>query len=166
MRFVRYAILVLIASFAIGPALEAADSDGGGAPFALQWGMSVAQAQGLGVMLTKDSHKGFGASYVATNLPKMIGDVRAVLLSFGFDDKLWRVVAISKDFPNDPYGSAVQRRYEELAGDLAQKYGSGKKESGTSDEFYADPKHFVYAIQSGNAWYYIQNTKLLQSTSS
>jgi hypothetical protein len=155
MRSIRYAAFVIIVSLAMTTALRAvAEDDSSAAPFGLQWGMSSAQARANGVVLTEDAHKNYGVTYLATTLPKMIADVQTILLSFGFDDKLWRVVAVSKNFSNDPYGSAVQKRYDELAGELTEKYGGGETKSGTSDEFYGDPKNFVYAIQSGNAWHY------------
>ncbi len=155
MRSMRYAALAVIVSLAVMTTSEViAEDDSGAAPFGLQWGVTSAQARVLGAVLTEDTHKNYGVTYIATKLPKMIADVQTVLLSFGFDDKLWRVVAISKDFPNDPYGSAVQKRYGELSAELSEKYGRGEKENGASDEFYSDPKNFVYAIQSGNAWSY------------
>lgn len=155
MRSIRYVAFAVIASLAMMTTSRAvAADDNGAAPFGLQWGMPSSQARAIGVSLTEDSHKNYGATYIATTLPKMIADVQTVLLSFGFNDNLWRVVAISKDFPNDPYGSAVQRRYGDLAAELAEKYGRGANESGASDVFYRDPKLFVYSIQSGNAWCY------------
>lgn len=155
MRSIRYVTVAVIASLAVMTLSRAvAKDDSDAAPFGLQWGMSSTQARAIGVVLTEDGHKNYGVTYIATKLPKMIADVQSVLLSFGFDDKLWRIVAISKDFPNDPYGSAVQKRYSELAAELAEKYGRGAKESGESDQFFSDPKNFVYAIQSGNAWRY------------
>ncbi len=164
MRSLRYVAVAVIASLAVMTlSRAAAKDDSGAAPFGLQWGMSSAQARAIEIVLTEDPHKNYGVTYIATKLPKVIADVRAVLLSFGFDDKLWRVAAISKDFSNDPYGSAVQKRYDELAAELTEKYGRGETESGASDEFYSDPKNFVYAIQSGNAWHYTNyNTDLIR----
>lgn len=152
LRYATFAVMVLLALTSVSRAVTKDDSSA--APFGLQWGMSSAQARAIGVVLTENDHKDYGITYIATKLPKMIADVQTVVLSFGFDDKLWRVAAVSKDFPNDPYGSAVQKRCRELAAELAEKYGGGEKESGVSGEFYSDPKNFVYAIQSGNAWHY------------
>jgi hypothetical protein len=159
-RYVAAAIIISLAMMTASRAL--AEDNRGAAPFGLQWGMSSAQARAIGVVLTEDTHKNYGITYIATKLPKIIADIQTVLLSFGFDDKLWRIVAVSKDFSNDPYGAAVQKRYDELATELSEKYGRGDTESGASDEFFSDPKNFVYAIQSGNAWRYTNyNTSLL-----
>jgi len=97
------------------------------APFGLEWGMSTAQVKGLGVDLAERPEKEFGQTYTATKVPKILSDVALVVLSFGYDDKLWRIVAVSKNFDNDPYGSAVQSRYDELARLLGEKYGPGKQ---------------------------------------
>jgi hypothetical protein len=163
-RSIRHVAFAIIVSLVVIPALQArAEDNSDAAPFGLRWGMSSAQARAIGVVLTEDTHKNYGLTYMVTKLPKIIADVQTVLLSFGFDDKLWRVVAVSKEFSNDPYGSAVQKRYDELAAELAEKYGRGEAKSGASDEFYRDPKNFVYAIQSGNAWHYTNyNTNLIR----
>lgn len=164
MRSGRHMAFAIIVSLTLISALQAlAEENSDAAPFGLQWGMSSAQTRAIGVVLTEDTRKNYGLTYMATKLPKMIADVQTVLLSFGFDDKLWRVVAVSKEFSNDPYGFTVQKRYDELAAELAEKYGRGEVESGASDEFYRDPTNFVYAIQSGHAWHYTNyNNKLIK----
>ena len=69
----------------------------------------------------------------------------------------------SKAFTNDPYGSAVRNRYDELSNELAEKYGHGEQNHHTGEGFYAKSDNFVYALSTGNAWYYTNyTTKLLQ----
>lgn len=81
------------------------------AQFGLEWGMSSAQVRAMGVELQSrtDDVKDFGFSFSAIKLPKILADAEMVLLSFGFDDKLWRIATVSRSFPNDPYGNAVKK---------------------------------------------------------
>jgi hypothetical protein len=125
-----------------------------GAPFGLLWGMSAAQLKGLGVGLGERTEKDFGRSYSATKLPKMISDVSAVFVSFGYDDKLWRIAAVSRDFPNDPYGVAVQSRYDELVRVLGEKYGSGKQTRLQDSSLFTRPQDFLMGIQAGRTLVY------------
>jgi hypothetical protein len=67
------------------------------APFGLSWGMSAAEVRALGAELSEPKESDFGLSYTATKLPKVLTDVEAIYLSFGYDDKLWRVAAIRKE---------------------------------------------------------------------
>ena len=84
------------------------------APFGLKWGMSAADAKASGIKLSDLDEKKFGVSYRAADLPKIIPDADLVALSFGFQDKLWRIVVIGQNVMNDPYGSTVKARYSEL----------------------------------------------------
>ena len=124
----------------------------GEAPLGLIWGMSFQQVQALGISLSASSDQSFGKSYSATNLPKVIGDAELVLLAFGHDDKLWRIAMAGASVKNDPYGSSVKRRYEELSGALAEKYGKGKQEHFAARAY--ETEHFVMGIKGGNNWWY------------
>jgi hypothetical protein len=139
----------------------AVEQDHDAAPFGLEWGMSSTHVRALGVEIKDSPLKDYGSSYAATKLPKVIADIDAVVLSFGFDDKLWRIAAVSKPFANDPYGSAVRKRYDELASELAEKYGSGEQHHQLGQGFYGKADTFVYALQTGNAWYYTNYTTSL-----
>jgi hypothetical protein len=124
------------------------------APLGLQWGMSSMQVRELGVDLKDFPFKDYGTSYTASKLPKVIADTETVVLSFGFDDRLWRIAMRSKAFTNDPYGSAVRDRYDELSNELAEKYGHGEQNHHTGEGFYAKADNFVFALSTGKAWYY------------
>jgi hypothetical protein len=129
-----------------------------GAPLGLEWGLSTAQVRALGVDLKDVPLKDYGSSYAAARLPKIIADTETVLLSFGFDDKLWRIVMVSKAFTNDPYGSAVRSRYDELSNELAEKYGRGEQHHQPGEGVYAEADKFVAALHMGNTWYYTNYT--------
>jgi len=91
---------------------------------------------------------------VATKLPKSISGQELTLLSFGHDNKLWRIIAISTPYENDPYGNAAKDRYEELSKALAEKYGKGRVSERFGERFYSEPKNFVYGISQGESvWF-------------
>jgi hypothetical protein len=98
---------------------------GNEAPFGLTWGMSASEVKALGVELSDFPQSDWGHSFSATKLPKVLGDAEMVVLSFGFNDKLWRIAAVSRSFENDPAGVATMARYNELDKILADKYGKG-----------------------------------------
>jgi hypothetical protein len=94
-----------------------------GAPLGLVWGNSSSDARARGIELTEYSDSKFGKSFNANKFEKAIADQDQVLLSFGFNDKLWRITIVSREFSNDPFGSAVTARYNELVSVLSEKYG-------------------------------------------
>ena len=124
----------------------------GEAPFGLTWGMSALQPQAQGISLSDSPDQTYGKSYSATNLPKVITDAELVFLAFGHDDKLWRIAVASTSIKNDPYGSSIKRRYDELANALGEKYGKGKQEHFAARGY--DTEHFVMGIKGGNNWWY------------
>lgn len=122
------------------------------APFGLTWGMSAEQVQAQGVTITEIPEQKFGKSFAAKSLPKVIGDTELVHLSFGNDNKLWRIAAVSKSTKDDPYGSAIKLRYDDLAAALAEKYGRGTQEHFAAK--FHEHEHFVMGIKSGDNWWY------------
>ena len=140
--------LVLTASFlASAPCL--ADEK---APFGLSWGLSKKQVEALGVKLDESSDDANGKSFGAKSLPKVLSDISAVLLSFGFNDKLFRVAAASETIKNEPYGTKIKRRYEALKNILTKKYGPGETRHSVGKHY--EGKNFLFGIKSGNSWYY------------
>ncbi|MGE5779463.1 MAG: hypothetical protein ACM30D_09165 [Hyphomicrobiales bacterium] len=124
------------------------------APFGLTWGMSAAEVRALGAELSEAKESDFGVSYTATKLPKVLTDVETVLLSFGYNDELWRVVVVSRDFSNDPYGGALRQRYDELSRVLAEKYGRGTQFHRDDPNPYMGADDFLMAVHMGRAWHY------------
>jgi hypothetical protein len=122
-----------------------------GAPFGLSWGTSAAEVRAVGAALSEPKESDFGISYTATKLPKVLTDVETVHLSFGYDDKLWRVFVVSRDFSNDPYGGALRQRYDELSRVLAEKYGRGTQFHRDDPNPYMGADDFLMAVHMGRA---------------
>ena len=124
------------------------------APFDLPWGASTNQIRALGVELKEAPWSDFGQSYFATNVPRTLSDQEFALISFGYDNKLWRIVAMSRSFPTDPSGSLVKRRYKELSATLAEKYGSPLATHLLGDSIYKKSQYFLAGIHGGqSSWY-------------
>jgi hypothetical protein len=117
-------------------------------PFGLTWGVTRAEVEGLGVQLSEISQdNGWGKAFTAHNLPKALGDMESAVLAFGYDDKLWRVGAVSKSWENDGYGSRAVARFDELKGLLSERYGSGEPVmKRPANEFYEKPDNFTYSL--------------------
>jgi hypothetical protein len=154
--------VALISGLAAPPLARAQDADRNAAPFGLIWTMSAADTRSLGVDLKEVSTKDFGASYVATKLSKILSDVENVFVSFGYEDKLWRVAAISKPFKNDPSGISVRARYDELGSVLAEKYGKGRQSHFQDTTMWKSSTEFVMGIKVGrSSWFTNFETNLL-----
>jgi hypothetical protein len=153
MRSLRFVFLILWPLLsAITPTL--ADDAKNDAPLGLAWGMSSAQVRAMNVLLKDAPMKDYGTSFSATQLPKMINDVETVVLSFGYDDKLWRIADISKVFSNDPHGTATLNRYDEIAQALSEKYGRGTQHHQYDANQFMKGGDFLYKIKVGEAWHY------------
>jgi hypothetical protein len=154
--------IALISGLAITPTARAQDADRNAAPFGLLWAASAADTRSLGIELKEFPKNEFGVSYVATKLPKILSDVETVFVSFGYDDKLWRVTAISRSFANDPSGISVRTRYDELVSVLAEKYGKGQSIHHQDPEMWKGPTEFVMGIKQGRSnWFTNFETNLL-----
>lgn len=124
------------------------------APFGLEWGISKKEIEGRGVKLNQAPSSERSQRFTATGLSKLVAGVETVLLDFGFDDKLWKVIAVGEDYPNDPYGFKVKTRYAELSNLLAEKYGKGAATHSIGDSFYGKAENFLYGIMNGKLWHF------------
>lgn len=123
-------------------------------PIGLVWGGSSAEVQAKGVELKEIEGTDFGKSYLASKMEKALADQSAALLSFGFNDKLWRVLITSRPFSEDPAGSAAVARYDELASLLSDKYGKGTQVHRLGESIYARSGYFVAGIRGGQSrWF-------------
>lgn len=123
-------------------------------PIGLVWGSSSAEVQAKGVELKEIEGRDFGKSYLASKMEKALADQSAALLSFGFNDKLWRVLITSRPFSEDPAGSAAVARYDELASLLSDKYGKGTQVHRLGESIYARSGYFVAGIRGGQSrWF-------------
>ncbi|WP_162247346.1 hypothetical protein [Devosia sp. Root635] len=138
-----------------------AGQDDDTAPFGLAWMVSAEEITELGVVLTPVDMSGFGTSYLATNLPKALSDIETVVLSFGYTDELWRVAAISTEFENDSYGTAVRSRYSEIERSLEKSYTAGQKyHRPSTDSYYGKAENFTYSIDQNEANWFSTYTSL------
>lgn len=147
-RLLAPLLLTFSISFASHARAEQAD-----APFGLAWGKSVAEIKALDVVLEPIEKTEHGVNFRASNLPKRISDLGHVVLSFGFQDRLYRVAAVSEEFENDPYGASVKSRYKSLKSILEKKYGSGQTNHQRSD-LWNEPDEFLMGLKTGRAWHY------------
>lgn len=123
-------------------------------PLGLTWGNSVSELRASGVEL-KDVREmnDFGKSYLASNLPRALSDQTTTVLSFGHDDKLWRIVLLGRAVDNNPAGYALKQRYEELKQTLEEKYGKPTTYHSVGDSFCAKDENFLYCIHSGKRFW-------------
>lgn len=123
-------------------------------PIGLVWGSSSAEVQAKGVELKEIEGTDFGKSYLASKMEKALADQSGALLSFGFNDKLWRVLITSRPFSEDPAGRAALARYDELASLLSDKYGKGTQVHRLGESIYAQSGYFVAGIRGGQSrWF-------------
>lgn len=124
------------------------------APFGLLWGASVEEIRRLGVDLRENDQRDFGDSYLATKLPKALADQEGTFLSFGHDNKLWRITAISRLFDNNPHGTEVKNRYNDLSAVLTDKYSKGSVVHSLGGSIYREPRYFIAGIRGGESnWF-------------
>lgn len=147
-------ILRIALALVLGIATSVAWAADSSAPFGLEWGMSKKDAEALGVKLQAARTEDGTASFTAQSLPRILGDVESVRLDFGYDDKLRKIVAVSRSFMNDPHGNAVLARYQELLDVLKSKYGSGRSVHKRGDSIYAESAYFLAGLRGGKSWHY------------
>lgn len=97
------------------------------APFGLLWGETYQDTINSGVSLTKTEEKDYVNSFIATQLPKPIKDMRYVVITFGEENKLWRIISYG-DFINDtPNASKILKEYRRYYNMLNKKYGNAEQ---------------------------------------
>jgi hypothetical protein len=145
----KFAIATII--FILVGSSEALAQD---APIGLTWMASEASLKQAGIELKETGNDSYGVGYTASKLPKALADQQMTLLSFGHNDKLWRIVIISKEFTDDPMGVAVRNRYDQLIAILSEKYGRPKTHQTLGDSIYAEQKYFLAGVRGGNSFWY------------
>jgi hypothetical protein len=117
------------------------------APLGLTWGATKAQVKELGVALSAEKEGALGQEAIARNLPKALLDTEFVVLQFGFDDRLGRIVIGSTKWPHDRYAIQAKTRFDELVSLLSERYGAGQSLISTPvDSFYQKPENFAYGL--------------------
>jgi hypothetical protein len=149
----KVAIHMIVVGSVIAPVFAQNTTNREG-PFGLTWGSTVEQTKAAGIKLKAEANKENGVSFIASNLPKALSDQDFAFVAYGFDDKLCRIVAVSRSFSNDPTGERIRARYEELLGVLAEKYGSARSSHSLGDSIYGKPEYFLSGIEQGKSnWF-------------
>jgi hypothetical protein len=113
-------------------------------PFGLSWGMTKEQVEKLGVKLELSSTKMTVDVLTTEKLPKNVSIAEKYTLIFDRKHNFQKVIMVSKDIGNDPYGNEGKEKYAELKKSLIAKYGKpsfsfekvGRKLWNEKDEFY------------------------------
>jgi hypothetical protein len=124
------------------------------APFGLEWALSRKAVEARGIRLTQMPSSKGSQLFLAEGLTKLVGDIETVLVDFGFDDRLWRVVGTSKSYPNDPFGFKVRSRFSEINQALRDKYGEGEEIYETTGGIYEKLENFIPGIQKYKNFHY------------
>jgi hypothetical protein len=144
-------LIIPLCALALWPVVAVGQTE---APFGLVWGQSESQVRALGVVLKEYQSKDYGKSFFATELPRALADQETAILSFGHDDKLWRIVAIGRANDRDPMGGSVKSRYNELREVLTEKYGRPTSVHRLGDSIYAEAEYFLSGIRQGKSFWY------------
>lgn len=99
----------------------------GEAPFGLAWGATYKQTKALGADLAKETARKDANSFTVTKLPKPLTDFARIIVSFGEDNKLWRIVAYGEPQNDDASASEILRIYRRYYKLLNQKYGNAQE---------------------------------------
>ncbi len=99
----------------------------GSAPFGLTWGLSMNDVKNMGVILEKAGEKDYVNSYSATYLPNPVNEFRDIVLTFGEENQLWRIIAYGNFIKDDAKASKVMNIYNRYYKLLSQKYGNAKQ---------------------------------------
>lgn len=97
------------------------------APFGLLWGETYEETLSSGVVLTRTEEKDYVNSFIATQLPKPIKDMRYVVVTFGEENKLWRIVSYGEFIKDTPDASLVLKEYKRYFDMLNKKYGHAEE---------------------------------------
>lgn len=97
------------------------------APFGLTWGLSITDIKNMGVVLEKTGEKDYVNSFSATYLPNPVNEFRDIVLTFGEEDQLWRILAYGNFIKDDAKASKVMNIYNRYYKLLTQKYGNAKQ---------------------------------------
>lgn len=97
------------------------------APFGLLWGETYEETLSSGVILTRTEEKDYVNSFIATQLPKPLKDIRYIVVTFGEDNKLWRIISYGKFIKDTPDAALILKEYNRFYDMLEKKYGHGEQ---------------------------------------
>ncbi len=99
------------------------------APFGLLWGASQEHIKNMGVILQKYNLYDYPNSYKTKYLPKPIEGFDEIVISFGKNNTLWKILAYGAFINDSPEASEILREYKKYYQLLEKKYGN-------AEEFY------------------------------
>lgn len=106
----------------------------------LTWGDTTGEVRAKGVLLDQlYRNSNYGSSYSATGASKRLLEATSIELSFGNDDKLWRVKADSRPITTTPDGAQLVERYQQIAGMISERYGPGVETDMRDTELWTKP---------------------------
>ena len=140
---------------ALGQTASTAKGDkSAAAPLGLTWAISKTTVRELGVSFVKEENGNSGSRVIARNLPKALSDTETVLLDFGFDDELWKVVIASTKWEKDRYGARARARFEEMVSLLSDRYGNGTSQiTSPTSTFHSKPENFAYSLSQNERFH-------------
>jgi hypothetical protein len=120
------AALVVVASmFRI---VHAADADE--AAFGLRWSQTESDLKNAGVIPpgaeTVPAVGGAAKFYSVARLPQSFADTASCLLGFNMAGELAKIQCSGSNVQNDPYGTAMKSRYEEVKAIISKRFGKPK----------------------------------------
>ncbi len=141
------------------------------APFGLIWGATYDEVKDEGVSLASVGQKDYVNNFSATHLPKTIRAFREVVLTFGIENELWRIIAYGNFLDDTPSAEKVLAVYNQYYRLLEEKYGNaqqfytpnvinvdkplgnGKTETVQQEQAIGNP-NFLQELQNGQAFLY------------
>lgn len=97
------------------------------APFGLLWGETYEETLSGGTLLTKTEEKDYVNSFIATQLPKPIKGFRKVVITFGEQNELWRIISYGDLIKDTPDASKILKEYRRYYDMLNKKYGNAEE---------------------------------------
>ncbi len=94
------------------------------APFGLLWGETFEEMASSGVILTRTEEKDYVNCFIATQLPKPLKDMRYVVVTFGEENRLWRIISYGQFIKDTPDGALTVKEYKRFYDLLDKKYGN------------------------------------------
>lgn len=131
--------------------MEQAQKTYGSAPFGLIWGITQEETESLGVQLTSIELKDYVNVFQAQNLPSELQSFDKVILIFGEDNKLWRILAYGTPLEDEtPDASKIMKLYNKYYNLLAKKYGNAQQNY-TGEGSLQNNNNLQAELISGNA---------------
>ena len=97
------------------------------APFGLTWGATYDEVKKDGVTLTPIGQKDYVNNFTASHLPKKVSTFREIILTFGIENELWRIIAYGNFINDTPSAEKVLEVYQQYYHLLEQKYGNAQQ---------------------------------------